>query len=76
MLKTIIKKGSYQDSVTLMLLTGSLSAMAGVKKVSIMMATDANKGVFEQSGLKTEALMHAGANDMAIVADVDREDII
>lgn len=76
MLKTIIKKGSYQDSVTLMLLTGSLSAMAGVKKVSIMMATDANKGVFEQSGLKTEELMHAGANDMAIVADVEREDII
>lgn len=76
MLRTIIRKGTYQDSVTLMLLTGNLSAMEGVNKVSIMMATEANKAVFEQSGLKTKELMEAGANDMAIVADVDREEVL
>ncbi len=76
MLRTIIRKGSYQDSVTLMLLTGSLSAMEGVNKVSIMMATAANKAVFEQSGLKTPELMEAGANDMAIVADVTGEEVL
>lgn len=73
MLRTIIKKGTYQDSVTLMLLTGSLSSAEGVNRVSIMMATDANKGVFAQSGLLTPELETAGANDMAIVADVDDE---
>ena len=71
MLRTIIKKGTYQDSVTLMLLTGRLAGAEGVRKVSIMMATDANKGVFAQSGLTTPELLAAGANDMAIVADVD-----
>lgn len=76
MLRTIIRKGSYQDSVTLMLLTGDLSSMEGVNKVSIMMATEANKAVFEQSGLKTPELMEAGANDMAIVADVTGEEVL
>ena len=76
MLRTIIKKGTYQDSVTLMLLTGRLAGAEGVRKVSIMMATDANKGVFAQSGLTTPELLAAGANDMAIVADVDSEEVI
>lgn len=76
MLKTVVKKGSYHDSVALMLLTNHISAMDGVSKVSIMMATPANKDIFTQSGLATEELMEATANDMAIVADVSDEDII
>ncbi|MEG1491407.1 MAG: acyl-CoA synthetase FdrA [Oscillospiraceae bacterium] len=76
MLKTIIKKGSYQDSVALMLLTSRLSAMEGISKVSVMMATAANKSIFAQSGLETEKLLEAGANDMAIVADVKCGDVI
>lgn len=71
MLHTIIRKGTYQDSVTLMLLTGSLSSLEGVNKVSVMMATDANKGVFAQSGLFTPELSEASGNDMAVVADLE-----
>ena len=54
MLKTVVKKGSYHDSVVLMLLTNKISAIEGVKKVSIMMATPANKDIFKQSGLDTD----------------------
>ena len=68
MLKTVVKKGSYHDSVVLMLLTNKISAIEGVKKVSIMMATPANKDIFKQSGLDTEELMAASANDMVVVA--------
>ena len=32
MLKTVVKKGSYHDSVVLMLLTNKISAIEGVKK--------------------------------------------
>ena len=71
MLRTIVEKGSYHDSVVLMLLTNSVSELEGVKKASIMMATPANKDIFKQSGLDTEELMAATANDMVIVADVD-----
>lgn len=76
MLKTVVKKGSYHDSVVLMLLTNHISAIEGVKKVSIMMATPANKDIFKQSGLDTEELMAATANDMVVVADMDREEIL
>ncbi len=70
MLQTIIKKGCYQDSVALMLLTSRLSSIDGINKASIMMATPANKAIFTQSGLETEELLAANANDMAIVADI------
>ena len=76
MLKTIVKKGSYQDSVVLMLLTNKLSSIDGVKKVSVMMATPANKDIYKQGGMDTEELMEATANDMVIVADVDEDDML
>ena len=76
MLKTIVKKGSYHDSVVLMLLTNQISTIKGVKKVSIMMATPANKDIYRQSGLNTEELESASANDMVVVADVDDESLL
>ena len=76
MLKTVVKKGSYQDSVVLMLLTNEISTIEGVKKVSIMMATPANKDIFKQSGLDTEELMNATANDMVVVADIDDDSLL
>lgn len=76
MLKTVVKKGSYHDSVVLMLLTNHISAIEGVKKVSIMMATPANKDIFKQSGLDTEELMAATANDMVVVADIDDDALL
>lgn len=76
MIKTIIKEGSYHDSVVLMLLTNHISDLDGVNKVSIMMATPANKDIFAQSGLATSELETAGPNDMAIVADIETEDVM
>lgn len=76
MLKTVVKKGSYQDSVVLMLLTNEISTIEGVKKVSIMMATPANKDIFKQSGLDTDELMSASANDMVVVADIDDDSLL
>ena len=76
MLKTIVKKGSYHDSVVLMLLTNQISAIEGVKKVSIMMATPANKDIYRQSGLSTGGLEEASANDMVVVADVEDEGLL
>ena len=51
MLKTIVKAGSYHDSVTLMLLTNEVSTAEGVNKVSITMARPANKDIFKTGGL-------------------------
>lgn len=76
MLRTVVKKGSYHDSVVLMLLTNEISTIEGVKKVSIMMATPANKDIFKQSGLDTEELMESTANDMVVVADIDDDSLL
>lgn len=76
MLKTVVQKGSYHDSVVLMLLTNHICAIEGVNKASIMMATPANKDIFKQSGLDTEELMQATANDLVIVADIDDESML
>ena len=76
MLKTVVKKGSYQDSVVLMLLTNELSSLDGVNKIQVMMATPANKDIFKESGLNTDELMDATANDMVVVADVNDEAVL
>jgi len=75
MLITDIKKGSYHDSVVLMLLTNEVSGIDGVNKASIMMATPANKTIFKRAGLDTAELEKATANDMVIVADVVDESV-
>lgn len=76
MLRTVVKKGSYHDSVVLMLLTNAISTLEGVNKVSIMMATPANKDIFKQSGLDTAELMEATANDMVVVADIEQDSLL
>lgn len=76
MLKTVVKKGSYQDSVVLMLLTNEISSLEGVNKIQVMMATPANKDIFKTSGLNTEELMAATANDMVVVADIEDEAVL
>ena len=76
MLKTVVKKGSYQDSVVLMLLTNEISSLEGVNKIQVMMATPANKDIFKTSGLDTEELMAATANDMVVVADIEDEAVL
>lgn len=76
MLYTIIKQNSYQDSVNLMLLTNKISTMEGINKVQVMMGTPANKDIFKNSGLYTDELETAAANNMCIVVDTDQEEKI
>ena len=74
MLKTIIQENSYKDSVVLMLLTNEISLMEGVNQVSIMMATPANKDIFDGAGLLTDEVSNAKADDIAIVMEIDQEE--
>lgn len=76
MLYTIIKENSYQDSIVLMLLTNKLNTLPGIKKVSVMMGTPANKDIFKTGGLYTEELEKASPNDMAVVLDIEDTSLI
>ncbi len=76
MLKTIIRKNNYQDSINLMLLTNEVNALEGVIKSAVMMGTDANKDIFRNSGLLTEEANEASPADMVIVIDAVDESVI
>ena len=75
MLKTIIRKNNYQDSVNLMMLTGKINELDGVNKSQIMMGTESNKNILENGGLLTDDAKEASANDMVVVMDVRDEGI-
>lgn len=71
MLHTIIKPNTYQDSVSLMMLSAQLSELPEVERVSIMMGTPANKEIFADTGFASPALDPAGPSDMVIALESD-----
>ena len=74
MLHALLIKGTFQDSVTLMLLSRDLSALPGVKSVAVMMGTPANKDMYRDTGLWHAALAAATPNDLCLVVDSDSGD--
>ncbi len=74
MLHAVLINGSFQDSVTLMVVSRDLSALPRVNRVSVMMGTPANKDVFRETGLWHAALADASPNDLCIVVDSDDAD--
>ncbi|RZI40635.1 acyl-CoA synthetase FdrA [Herbaspirillum sp. HC18] len=74
MLHGILIEGTFQDSVTLMLVSRDLSALPGVNRVSVMMGTPANKTVYRETGLWHPVLEAATPNDLCIVADSEDTD--
>lgn len=74
MLYAFLNKGSFQDSVSLMLVSRDLSKGDDVNRVSIMMGTPANKDVFRETGMYHELLDEAGPNDICVVIDTNVED--
>jgi FdrA protein len=71
MLHGILIEGTFQDSVTLMLVSRDLSALPNVNRVSVMMGTPANKAVYRETGLWHDVLESATPNDLCIVIDSD-----
>lgn len=69
MLHAVLIKGSFQDSVTLMVISRDLSQSPSVRRVSVMMGTPANKDVYRETGLWHEALADATPSDLCIVVD-------
>ena len=66
MIKTVIKKGAYFDSVSLMQVAKKLNALDGVIDSAVVMATKENKGIIKASGLLTPEILKAGDSDLAI----------
>lgn len=76
MLYSVIKSGVFQDSVSLMLLSKKLTDMPNVSRISIMMGTNANKEIFENTGLLTDDIAKAKTSDLCIAVDATDESVV
>ena len=76
MLKTVILKDNYQDSINLMLLTNKINELADVEMSQIMMGTEANKDILANTGLLTEKAKTASPNDLMVVVRSDDNEVM
>jgi FdrA protein len=70
-LRTLVKPSQYHDSVSLMLVARDLTKLPGVKDAAVVMATDANKSILEQSGLLSPEAQAASPNDLVIAVQAE-----
>lgn len=76
MLHTVILKNNYQDSINLMLLTNRINDLETVMMSQIMMGTNANKDILNNTNLLTEEANAASPNDLMIVVESDQAAIM
>src|SRR5690554_3125004 len=70
-----IKKNTYYDSVTLMIITKEVKNVPGVNEVLVGMATDLNKELSENLNLLTPEIKELTANDFYIAVDAESDDV-
>ncbi len=61
-----IKKGCFQDSVSLMIISRKLSESENVDDVSVMMGTPANKALLDTTGFWHDDFNNATPNDICV----------
>ena len=73
--ETLLRRGLYRDSVTLMRLAAALEARPGVARASAVMATPANLDMLAEHGVPA-AEAGAGANDLLVVVEGDDREVL
>ncbi|MCF6364975.1 MAG: acyl-CoA synthetase FdrA [Bacteroidales bacterium] len=74
MIKGIIKKGVYFDSVTLMIVSKDLNKIKGVSDSSVVMGTNENKSILKMADLYLKIFNDADDTDMLISIDADNDE--
>jgi len=77
MVHNVIKKNKYFDSVTLMLFSSKIEDIKGVNQAAVMMGTNHNKVLMQDSGLlNKEQAADASANDLIIGIDAESQEVV
>ncbi|GAB1439773.1 acyl-CoA synthetase FdrA [Providencia sp.] len=74
MIHAFIKKGSFQDSVSLMLISRKLSESPNVSEISVMMGTPANKSLLDATGFWHSSFDDATPNDICVAIKTESTD--
>ncbi len=72
--KTIVKKNEFYNSVLLMHISEEASKLRGIDQAAVLMATDLNKDVLGYIGLLTEEVLEASPNDFVIAIKAETEE--
>ena len=72
--RVVVRKGTYRDSVTLMKTSNSVGELKGVSQAAVVMATSTNKRLLKDVRLLTEEIERAGPNDLVIALDAKDEE--
>lgn len=71
----LVRKNTYYDSVSLMVITKQLKQLEGMDDVSVMMGTPANLVILQEANLLAEEGQEAGPNDLILAfraqSDID-----
>lgn len=73
-IRSLVKPGTYRDSVSLMQISATAAASDGVRNAAAVMATPMNRETLEAAGLLMPELQDAGPNDLVVVVDADTEE--
>ena len=73
MIYAFIKKGSFQDSVSLMIISRKLSERPEVDQVSVMMGSPANKSMLDSTGFWHDDFADATPNDICVAVRTEGE---
>ena len=73
MIKSIVKKGEYFDSVSLMIVGKDVAQMDNVLDATVVMATQENKSILKTAGLYLDEFAQYDDTDLLIVIKSDSE---
>ena len=73
MVKLEIRKNTYYDSVTLMIISKDVKNLSGVSEALVGMGTDLNREIAGNLGLDADGFEDVTANDFFVAADCDDE---
>ena len=71
MIKTIVMRNCYMDSILILSVSREMMKLPGVHKAVVVMATDMNKTVVDEFGGMTDDVNGACANDLLLSLDCD-----
>lgn len=71
-----VRKNTYYDSVTLMLITKDIKKLDGVKEILVGMGTDLNKELAENLNLSNEEVKNLTPNDFFISVLSEKENVM
>lgn len=74
-IRAVIRKNAYYDSVTLMAISKDVTGLAGVEDAVVSMGTDNNKALLANAGMMSPAVENAGPNDLVIAFKVVDESV-